>query len=378
MEKNHDNPQTQGPPQRRAQMIHRIVLTGGPCGGKTTALSRITERLASLGYRVFVVPEMATLFMAGGVALRGLDEGALFGTERAVLDAQIALEEAFQRAAELCGAPAVVIFDRGAMDFQAYLPARLWQAMLDEMHQSVVSLRDRRYDAVIHLVTAADGAEGFYSSETNRLRSEDAAQARLLDQALQRAWTGHAHFRVIDNSGDFEDKMRRVMQAIARIVGVPEPVEVERKFLLRSMPPALPVYSEEIEIEQVYLVSTNGAESRIRRRGQRGQFTYTHTEKRPQSLGQRIEVERPISAREYVTMLSQADPDSRPVRKYRTCFVWASQYFEIDRFEAPRADLVLLEAELDGDPQALLLPPFLDVEREVTGEVEYSNAQIAR
>ena len=41
--------------------LHRIALTGGPCGGKTTALTRLRDRFQSLGWRVFLVPETATL-----------------------------------------------------------------------------------------------------------------------------------------------------------------------------------------------------------------------------------------------------------------------------------------------------------------------------
>ena len=40
--------------------VHKIVVTGGPCGGKTTALSRIKIELSRLGYTVLVVPESAT------------------------------------------------------------------------------------------------------------------------------------------------------------------------------------------------------------------------------------------------------------------------------------------------------------------------------
>jgi len=43
--------------------IYRIVLTGGPCGGKSTAMAHISDRLASLGFRVYRVPEAATLLI---------------------------------------------------------------------------------------------------------------------------------------------------------------------------------------------------------------------------------------------------------------------------------------------------------------------------
>lgn len=40
--------------------IKKIVLTGGPCAGKTTALVRIIEHFSGLGYKVFTIPEVPT------------------------------------------------------------------------------------------------------------------------------------------------------------------------------------------------------------------------------------------------------------------------------------------------------------------------------
>lgn len=47
----------------------KVVLTGGPCAGKTTALSDIIERFSS-HMTVFCVPEMATLTFKAGVPIR--------------------------------------------------------------------------------------------------------------------------------------------------------------------------------------------------------------------------------------------------------------------------------------------------------------------
>lgn len=46
--------------------IKRIVLTGGPCGGKTTSIEKIVEKFEELNYKVFVVPEAATLLKKYG------------------------------------------------------------------------------------------------------------------------------------------------------------------------------------------------------------------------------------------------------------------------------------------------------------------------
>ena len=48
--------------------ISKIVITGGPCAGKTTALSWIQNAFTKKGYRVLFVPETATELISGGVA----------------------------------------------------------------------------------------------------------------------------------------------------------------------------------------------------------------------------------------------------------------------------------------------------------------------
>jgi predicted ATPase len=46
--------------------ITKIVITGGPCGGKSTGLSRIEKHFSGLGYHVMFVNETATEMITGG------------------------------------------------------------------------------------------------------------------------------------------------------------------------------------------------------------------------------------------------------------------------------------------------------------------------
>ena len=59
----------------------------------------------------------------------------------------------------------VILIDRGVLDGKAYVSQGQWQALLDDFGVSEKQLRDNRYDAVLHLVTAAEGAEQFYITE---------------------------------------------------------------------------------------------------------------------------------------------------------------------------------------------------------------------
>ena len=70
----------------------------------------------------------------------------------------MALEDFFLESAIEEGKKTVILCDRGVMDGRGFTTERVWQALLDETSWSTIQLRDRRYEAVIHMVTAADGA----------------------------------------------------------------------------------------------------------------------------------------------------------------------------------------------------------------------------
>jgi hypothetical protein len=83
----------------------------------------------------------------------------------------MALEDTFTNLARNENLASVILCDRGLMDGQAYVSDDAWHTVLDEVGTSPMQLRDKRYDAVIHMVTAADGAEEFYN-KTNEARYE--------------------------------------------------------------------------------------------------------------------------------------------------------------------------------------------------------------
>lgn len=357
--------------------VKRVVLTGGPCAGKTTALARLSDWFGKLGWRVLCVPESATMLLQGGAGPPGSDP---FEFQAELMRLQRRLEETFFdlacNVAVRNGSNVLVIHDRGIMDSAAYSTPEQWQATLDAKGWSLVELRDARYDGVVHMVTAAIGAEHAYTLANNSARTETLEQAREADKRTLDAWIGHPHLRIVENKGDFDKKVREVIRAVSRIVGVPEPLEAERKYLVKSADP-IPLRHETVEIEQTYLAGS-GSE-RVRRRGQHGSHVYTHTVKTPTGrAGERIETERQIEPREYVRLLGRADPSRHPVRKTRTCFMWKGRYYELDRFVSPREGLTLLEVEVDDPADTdIKIPPFIHVERDVTDEPEWTNSALA-
>ena len=78
------------------------------------------------------------------------------------------------------GQPAVVLYDRGVLDGSAYVSSELWSEIMDE-NDFEWNIRDKRYDAVVHMVSAAEGAEAFYDYG-NETRYETVEQARERDK----------------------------------------------------------------------------------------------------------------------------------------------------------------------------------------------------
>lgn len=75
-----------------------------------------------------------------------------------------------------------------------------------------------RYDLVLHLVTAADGAEHAYTLSNNPARTESAEEARALDARLAALWSSHPRRDVIDNSTNFQGKLDRCRDALGRLI----------------------------------------------------------------------------------------------------------------------------------------------------------------
>jgi thymidylate kinase len=208
--------------------IHRIVLTGGPCAGKSTALLHVADWLTASGLQVYRVPEASTMLLGGGARVVGATPEQLLSFQRGILQLTLALEDSFLTIARASGRKSVLVCDRGAMDGSAYIPPESWKRLLEEACLEEMHLLEQRYDAVIHLVTAAIGAEDRYGAHNNLVRYESVEEARGVDERLRQAWQGHPRLRVIDNSGDFKSKLHRVVCSVCEVVGLPPPGEQER------------------------------------------------------------------------------------------------------------------------------------------------------
>jgi len=72
------------------------------------------------------------------------------------------------------------------------------------------------------MVTAAKGAEKFYTQINNEARYESLEMAVEVDSKLQKAWLGHPHLHIVANLKDgFDAKIRDFNSKVLSILGKP-------------------------------------------------------------------------------------------------------------------------------------------------------------
>merc|ERR1712234_72932 len=81
--------------EHKKRKIWKLVLTGGPCGGKTTGQARLSTFFENLGWKVYRVPETATVLLGGGVNFAELPEYSQFEFQENLLRTMIQIENAF-------------------------------------------------------------------------------------------------------------------------------------------------------------------------------------------------------------------------------------------------------------------------------------------
>ena len=362
-----------------SKSITRIVLTGGPAAGKTTLISRILKEFKQEdGWRVITIPETATDLISGfGIKPFGgcvsMQDFQYF-----VIEDQLHKERLALKAAQMVPEEKIlIIYDRAVLDDKAYITDEEFTDILSGFGMNEEELLSR-YDAVLHLVTCAKGAEFAYNYG-NAARYESVEVAREKDDKTLRAWSRHPALHVIDNSVNFEEKINRGIAAIFSIIGQPAPAQSKRKYLI-AMPDTEELVrrynAAAVEMMQTYLAYTNPqAERRVRQQRNGSEYLYFYTEKRTNSDGTRWVTERPISEKDYIAYLMEGDSSLHAVRKTKYRFALGSRRYEIDvyPFSTERAILFVY-----GDGADCELPEGIEVLREVTGDMEYKNRSLAR
>ncbi len=184
----------------------RIVLTGGPGGGKTTAADLFRREI---GDRVVIVPEAATLLFSGGFP-RSSHPAAAAAAQQAIFQVQQHLEDV----QAVLYPDRILLCDRGTVDGAAYSPGppeAFFNALGTRFENELA-----RYDGVIFFESAAVG--GLTIEGGNPVRNETLEEAVALDLRLRELWQQHPRFILVNHHASFFRKIALGLAELERMV----------------------------------------------------------------------------------------------------------------------------------------------------------------
>ena len=182
-------------PKKQQDRSIRVVLTGGPGAGKTTAADLFRREI---GDRVVIVPEAATILFQGGFP-RSVEAHASRVTQTAIFQVQRHLEDV--QTALYPGR--TLLCDRGTIDGAAYWPDG--ENSYFEAVGTTLEAELNRYDAAVFFETAAVG--GIAIEGGNPIRNESLDQAVELDRSLRSLWSRHSRFIHVPHHPSFFKKI---------------------------------------------------------------------------------------------------------------------------------------------------------------------------
>ena len=351
--------------------ILNIVVTGGPCGGKTTALNDLTNLLRSFGYSVFLLSETATELINDGIRPFGDNKLDSRVFQSIVFDAQLAKESIRRKAALMCdNSKVAILYDRGILDNRGYISDEIFDEFLKERNISESEILTR-YDLVIHLVTAAIGKEEYYTTLNNSARTETIEEARYRDRKTMEAWRNHPNLKIIGNDTDFDGKILKVSNAIRTFIGENEVFKQERylinpkDFDLTKFP-----YTMIEESIEEFIPSYDNDEIELFSKSTINGSSYYTCLKKKLSLG--IKTCRTISEEEYYAYREKVKGNILTKTRYN--FIDDNERFRLDIFNV-KDEIIILERDVSNSNRKSL-PSFIKNATDVTDDRDFDDDSI--
>ena len=326
------------------------------------------------------------------------------------LKAQLALEDAFVHIAEKSQTPTIILCDRGALDTKLFVTEADFVNLRCALGYEDENDLLERYDAVVHMVTTAIGAEAHYSgSDGNAARRETVQEARGQDHGIRQAWMKHPNFLLISNKpqgSPFEDKLKRTTEAVCSQVGIQMSNDVKRQWIVDLQDDFTLKVAEtaiRFQIETDFISSTDTDDVCVRRTSLvelaegKGKYeviwpnwqqnwkvgaTYALHQRtciKDQSSRPVQRSDRRLTKKEWkVLRESGTEIESSAhgnlekdttIRMKRTCFVHDEAFWKLDEIVGPhgeRRGVCLLTLEGTKDMDSAVIPPFTTNFREVS------------
>lgn len=198
-------------------MVKRIVLTGGPCGGKTTAIKEIRKKFENENYVVLNINETATEIMQMGIKPFGDNSISMYEFQKYVFSEQLQNEQMLEKyIKENSNKNIIALYDRCIIDNKSYVSTDEFNKLMNEFNINEKEYINR-FDLFIHMVSAAIGTNE-YTLSNNEARSESKIEAKEKDDKIKECYKDVPNHFIADNSTDFNDKVDKVINLIENIL----------------------------------------------------------------------------------------------------------------------------------------------------------------
>lgn len=348
-------------------------------------------------YKVLLVPELVTITAMGGHDIRppkDPKQHVAFSVnpnqKSLLLSHQIKLEDYFINLARLTpDRDAVVVFDRGYLDNMAYMTKEAFDLYIKTTGVNLEEIRDSRYDMVIHMVTAANGAPQHYTLANNKARSEGIELAIAIDNKIKEVWNGHPNhmqafvIRIIGNEVTFNEKVAKVYNSIFGLIDFPKDVNYVRKFLVD---PSFSLDSiSEVSNKQTFkqtLNFLNEPETELRatmpglphisyvtkRETEKGKKAYYYVLRiLSEKAEERMEIKRTISKEDYQhRMMALGDQSRHPLHCSITIFAYGTAIYNLHKYKFGSKKICILRIMSTSAKGQCEIPPFIPVLEDIT------------
>lgn len=386
------NPKSKIP---QPQQITTVILTGGPCAGKTSLMEKFRNQVATIpNVKVFFVKEAATLLKQSGINFA--DAGGDETFQRLIINQQLIAEHNARITAEKFAAnhkdyKVIILCDRGIMDGEAYFENKYQFTELLADFELTKKTVFRRYDMVLFMHSAAVGAEQFYTTKDGTPRDESPEQAASIDANTYNAWCEHNNFKSVDNSFEFYEKLDAAANYIFESAGIDIPQKIFERYLIKGHDffDFMSDYIHSTSKEQIFFLTSKNKDNVCYLKIQRSDNGVRYT-KREVRLGMvnnsdntplytRVyQNESSITENEFLKELSKIHPSILPMN--RNIFSFAlnpSVRCEIEYYPTAKENMIL-RVYMDSNEDYTSVTTAFNIIKNVKSDLDYSTLELAR
>ena len=197
------------------KICKKIVLTGGACGGKTESLKYIKEYFQKLGYDVYIVNEIATILILGGITAQKIG-GKNF--QELVIKMQIEIQKTYEKAIQLSQSiKNLIIFDRCPIDAMMFIDRADFDEIakkLNTTYEEIIS----SYDGIMHMEAVAKKYPELYTSDNNKARKDEGKHTIEADNRLLEAYKNHPNRVILYSCKDYDEKVKKLINKIEKVL----------------------------------------------------------------------------------------------------------------------------------------------------------------